>query len=181
MSCQAKWKIHLWFENVKKWKAFERKNFLHDPGVARCLRYFIQIFSCLNNCFLSFGIPVLRIARRCSHLCIPDVTPHLWPWSCPPASPIVSSASVMFVSTPSVVRKGGIRVATKNPVVVCFSVLLMQSFYDRQALIMAPMTQEIPPSTCLNHCDSKFPILHKSMFIVHISLMSESEKWNNLI
>ena len=89
----------------------------------------------------------------------------------------------MFVRTVCVVRKGGIRVAAKNPVVVCFTVLLMQSFYDRQA---GPDNSTDEPRNSSFHSpesltDSKFPILHKSMFIVHISLMSEGEKWNNLI
>ena len=88
----------------------------------------------------------------------------------------------MFVRIVCVVRKGGIRVAAKNPVVVCFTVLLKQSFYDRQA---GPDNGTDEPRNSSFHLPesltAKFPILHKSMFIVHISLMSEAEKWNNLI
>ena len=152
----------------KKWKAFERQEFLHDPGVARCLRYFIQIFSCLNNCFLSLGIPVAQDSSpmfttlhswcHSPHLTMILVTPSPRDTYCPHMSVFKSIVLTHFGGkrqTPQnciclilcssglslgksynakifkstflfhryvlcskwdcVVRKGGIRVAAKNP------------------------------------------------------------------
>ena len=145
----------------KKSKAFERQNFLHDPGVARCLRYFIQIFSCLNNCFLSFGIPVAQDSSPMFTSQHSWCHSPSWPWS----PPLVRTLSVMFVSSEPGLdcKEGWVRGGHKKSRSLLFVLVFYwcNHFTTGRPLIMAPMSQEIP-STCLNNWLAEFPILHNS-------------------